>query len=57
MNAMTPLSSRGRTWFHALADGAPHVDLTIRLNNAEAKSNRAALPPDNPQTPEKLPSA
>jgi hypothetical protein len=39
---MIPLSSRGRTWFHALADGAPHVDLTIRLNNAEARSNRAA---------------
>ena len=40
MSAMTLLSSRGRTWFHALADGAQRLDLTIRLSNAEARVNR-----------------
>jgi len=40
MSAMTLLSSRGRTWFHALADGAQRLDLTIWLSNAEARVNR-----------------
>jgi hypothetical protein len=40
MSAMTLLSSCGRTWFHALADGAQCLDLPIRLSNAEARVNR-----------------